>query len=203
MYSIIQRIVICSGVKYFVPDHLQQLINALERHFQGTLWQRSQVHFIRNFISKMGCKESKRYLVLLKDIFSAANKEDSTARKDRLVEELEFSKPAVSRWIDENIESCFSVYYLPFSHRRKMKSTNMLERLNQELKRRSRVIRIFPNVASCLRVLGTLFTEQSEEWETGRRYLKMQEDSDQESEDRWIWSESVNMASARLQPDLI
>ena len=123
---------------------------------------------------------------MLKDIFTASSKEDATARKDRLVEELESSKPMVSRWIGENIESCFSVYYLPFSHRRKMKSTNMLERLNQELKRRSRVIRIFPNEASCMRVLGTICMEQSEEWETGRRYLKMQEDPDQESDDRWI-----------------
>jgi transposase-like protein len=153
----------------------------------------------------MGRKESKRYLPFLKDIFSAASREDATARKERLIEVLEPAKPVVSRWIEENIESSLSVYYLPASHRRKMKSTNMLERMNQELKRRSRVIRIFPNEASCIRVLGTLCMEQSEEWETGRRYLKIQEDSDQDdqdSEDRWIWSEDLNLASAPLQPDL-
>ena len=191
-----------SGVKYVVSDHHQGLVNALQRHFQGALWQRSQVHFIRNFISKMGRKESKKYLTVLKDIFSAVSKEDAMTRKDRLVEELESSKPVVSRWIDENIESCFSVYYLPFFHRRKMKSTNMLERLNQELKRRSRVIRIFPNEASCIRVLGTLCMEQSEDWETGRRYLKMQEDLYQDSDERWICPEELNLASATLQPDL-
>ncbi len=191
-----------SGVKYVVSDHHQGLVNALQRHFQGALWQRSQVHFIRNFISKMGRKESKRYLVLLKDIFSSASIEDATARKDRLVEKLESSKPAVSRWIDENIESCFSVYYLPFSHRRKMKSTNMLERLNQELKRRSRVIRIFPNDVSCIRVLGTLCMEQSEEWETGKRYLIMPNEKNLDDNDRWTWSADLNLASARLQPDL-
>lgn len=191
-----------TGVKYVVSDHHQGLINALERHFQGSLWQRSQVHFIRNFISKMGRKDSKKYLALLKDMFSAANREDAIARKDRFVEVLHSAKPAVSRWIDENIESCISAYNLPASHYRKMKSTNMLERLNQELKRRSRVIRIFPNEASCLRVLGTICMEQSEEWETGRRYLKMHDDPDQDSEDGWVWTDELNLASAKLQPDL-
>jgi transposase-like protein len=191
-----------SGVKYVVSDHHQGLVNALKRHFQGALWQRSQVHFIRNFITKLGRKDSKKYLALLKDIFSAASREDAAARKDRLVEILASTKPAVSGWIDENIESCFSVYSLPVSHRRKMRSTNMLERLNQELKRRSRVIRIFPNEESCIRLLGTLCMEQSEEWQTGRRYLKKQDDPDQDSDERWIWPEELNLASAMLQPDL-
>ena len=190
------------GVKFVVSDQHQGLVNALQRHFQGSLWQRSQVHFIRNFISKMGRKDSRKYLALLKDVFSAAGREDAIVRKERLVEVLESKKPAVSRWIDEQIESCLSAYNLPASHYRKMKSTNMLERLNQELKRRSRVIRIFPNEASCLRVLGTICMEQSEEWETGRRYLKMKEDPDQESDDGWMWSDELNLASAKLQPDL-
>lgn len=191
-----------SGVKYVVSDHHHGLVNALERHFQGTLWQRSQVHFIRNFISKISRKDAKKYLAMLKDIFSAAGREDAIARKDRLVEVLEHARPEVSRWIDEHIESCLSVYNLPVPHWRKMKSTNMLERLNQELKRRSRVIRIFPNEASCIRVLGTICMEQSEEWQTGRRYLKTQEDPDQDIDEGWIWPDELNLASASLQPDL-
>ena len=90
-----------------------------------------------------------------------------------LLDILENEKPEVTRWIDEEIESCFSVYNLPESHHRRMKSTNMIERLNQELKRRSRVIRIFPNEESCIRLLGTLCMEKSEEWQTGRMYLTM------------------------------
>jgi len=190
------------GVKYVVSDHHKGLVNALQRHFQGTVWQRSQVHFIRNFISKVSRKESKRYLPLLKDIFSAADRDDAVERKNRLVEVLETSKPIVSRWIDDNIESCLSVYYLSSSHRRKMKSTNMLERLNQELKRRSRVIRIFPNETSCIRVLGTLCMEQSEEWETGRRYLIMPDEKNSDENERWILADDLNLASAPLQPDL-
>jgi transposase-like protein len=134
-----------SGVRYVVSDDHTGLVKALERHFQNALWQRCQVHFIRNFISKLGGKESKNYLYKLQDIFAAPNLEEAHSRKDRLVEELEENKPQIASWIDEEIESCFSVYHLPEEHRRRMKSTNMLERFNDELKRRSRVIRIFPN----------------------------------------------------------
>jgi putative transposase len=81
-----------------------------------------------------------------------------------------------------------------------MKSTNMLERFNQELKRRSRVIRIFPNEASCLRLLGTLCMEQSEEWETDRVYLTMKKDQKKEINKEWMWPEKLNLASATLQP---
>jgi transposase-like protein len=188
------------GVNYIVSDDHKGLVNAIERYFQGALWQRCQVHFIRNFITKLGRRVAKGYLPLLKDIFSANNKEDAVKRKNHLVDTLEKVKPSIAQWIDEEIESCFSVYNLPLSHRRRMKSTNMIERLNQELKRRSRVIRIFPNEASCLRVLGTLCMEQSEEWETGRIYLNMDNEQNTNINGEWIWREQFNLASATLQP---
>ena len=75
--------------------------------------------------------------------------------------------------MDENIEFCLSVYGLPPGHRRRMKSTNMIERLNKELKRRSRVICIFPDDSACLRVPGSICQETSEEWETGKKYLNL------------------------------
>jgi transposase-like protein len=187
------------GVYYAVSDDHSGLVNALQRHFQGVIWQRCQVHFIRNFVSKISRRDAKIYLPLLKDIFSATCKEDAIRRKKQLVEILEHKKPDISRWIDEEIESCLSVYDLPASHRRKMKSTNMLERFNQELKRRSRVIRIFPNDSSCLRVLGTLSMEQSEEWETGHKYLNMDHDREVVKTDEWIWRDQLNMTSATLQ----
>ena len=122
----------------------------------------------------MSRRKAKLYIPLLKDVFAATTKEDAVIRKNRLIDKLESEKPDMARWIDEEIESCFSVYNLPQSHHRRMRSTNMIERLNQELKRRSRVIRIFPNDASCLRVLGTMCMEQSEGWESERIYLTMQ-----------------------------
>jgi putative transposase len=189
-------------VEYVVSDDHQGLVNALQRHFQGAVWQRCQVHFMRNLISKLGRRDSKQYLPLLKDIFSATGKEEAIRRKENLIEKLSAIKPEVSSWIDEEIESCLSVYYLPAMHRLKMKSTNMIERLNQELKRRSRVIRIFPNESSCMRVLGMLCMEQSEDWETGRIYLNMNVDQKPGvlgDEKGWVWRESINLVSATLQ----
>jgi len=162
-----------SGVKYVVSDDHKGLVKALQRNFQGAMWQRCQVHFIRNFMSKLSRQKVKLYMPLLKDIFAATSKEDAIIRKGKLLDKLEDEKPDVARWIDEEIESCFSVYNLPQPHHKRMRSTNMIERLNQELKRRSCVIRIFPNEASCIRLLGTLCMEQSEVWETGRMYLTM------------------------------
>ena len=161
------------GVQYVVSDDHKGMVKALQRNFQGSVWQRCQVHFIRNFISKLSRRKAKLYLPLLKDVFAATNREDAVIRKNRLIDKLENEKPDIARWIDEEIESCFSVYNIPESHHKRMRSTNMIERLNQELKRRSRVIRIFPNDASCLRLLGTMCMEQSEVWESGRMYLTM------------------------------
>jgi transposase-like protein len=162
-----------NGVQYVVSDDHKGMVKALQRNFQGCMWQRCQVHFMRNFISKLSRRKAKLYIPLLKDIFAATSKEDAIIRKNKLLDKLENEKPEVAGWIDEEIESCFSVYKLPEPHHRRMRSTNMIERFNQELKRRSRVIRIFPNDASCLRVLGTMSMEQSEIWESGKIYLTM------------------------------
>ncbi len=81
----------------------------------------------------------------------------------------------VSGHIEEHIEECLSCLGFPESHRRRIRTTNGLERLNQEIKRRTRVVRIFPNRESCLRLVSALAIEHSEEWITGRRYLDMRE----------------------------
>lgn len=159
------------GVAYAVSDEHRGLVKALNRYFQGAMWQRCQVHFIRNFLSKLNRKDARRFLPLLKDMFSATSYQEAIRRKTALLSELQSKREDVASWLDEQIESCLAVYNLPPSHRRRMKSTNMLERLNQELKRRSHVVRIFPNEASCIRLIGTLCQEASEAWETGKCYL--------------------------------
>lgn len=162
------------NVRYVVSDDHTGLVKALKRQFQGVGWQRCQVHFIRNFMSKLSKRQVKKYISKLKDIFSAPEIELTRERTAILVRELEKEKPEVAEWLESNIEYCFTVYSLPLEHRRRMKSTNMLERYNQELLRRSKVLRIFPNKASCLRLFGCLCMEQSEEWQTGVKYLDME-----------------------------
>lgn len=85
------------------------------------------------------------------------------------------SYPKVADHLEEHVEECLCCLTFPESHRRRIRTTNGLERLNQEIKRRTRVVRIFPNRASCLRLVTALAIEQSEEWITGRRYLDMGE----------------------------
>lgn len=162
-----------TGVRYVVSDDHQGLVNSVKREFQGAGWQRCQVHFTRNFMSKFSRKDIKEYVLKLKDIFTAPDIEQARERKEILVKELEKIKPKVADWLDIDIESCFTVYGLPSEHRKRMRSTNMIERYNQELLRRSRVIRIFPNNESCIRLFGAMCMEQSEQWQTGHKYLNM------------------------------
>ncbi len=162
-----------SGIQFVVSDDHQGLVNSVKQKFQCASWQRCQVHFMRNFMSKFSRKDTKEYVLKLKDIFVAPDIEKARERKERFVKELESTKPKIAEWLDMDIESCFTVYSLPSEHRKRMRSTNMIERFNQELLRRSRVIRIFPNDESCLRLFATMCMEQSEQWQTGRTYLDM------------------------------
>ena len=81
--------------------------------------------------------------------------------------------PKLCDWVEDSIDETLSFYTLPFQHHKHMKSTNMLERLNEEIKRRTRVVRIFPNAASCLRLIRALTTETHENWIEAIRYLNM------------------------------
>jgi len=169
-----------SGVSYLVSDDHKGLVSAVRREFQGIGWQRCQVHFIRNFIRKFKGRSWQEYINLLQDVFNAPAVDQARERKTGLVENLLQSKPEIANWLDEEIEECFTVYTLPAEHRKRMHSTNMLERFNQELKRRSRVVRIFPNRESCLGLFGAMCMDQSEQWQTGPVYLDMTVKSERE-----------------------
>lgn len=159
------------GVIYVVSDDNKGLRRAIAKHFQGAIWQRCQVHFMRNFIGKLSQSERGEGIRLLKDVFAATAKEEANNRLKKVEEFLKKrKKDAVWNWLEENIEEALAVLALPIEHQKKMKSTNMLERLNQELKRRSRVVRIFPNEQSCLRLLTALCQATSESWGE-RKYI--------------------------------
>lgn len=160
------------GVNYVVSDDNKGLRGAIAKHFQGIIWQRCQVHFMRNFIGKLSQAEKGEGIGLLKEVFAASTKEEAKNRLGKVAEFLKRrKKDNVWVWLEESIEETLAVLELPIEHRKKMKSTNMLERFNQELKRRSRVVRIFPNEQSCLRLLTALCQETSESW-GNRNYLK-------------------------------
>lgn len=161
------------GVRYVVSDDDKGLRGALEKNFPGVLWQRCQVHFVRNILGQVRRNDRKRVLALLRGITESPTVELARRNLGEAVEALARDYPEVSEMLEEHGEEVLTVYSLPEPHRKKMRSTNMLERLNEELKRRTRVVRIFPDDGSCLRLVSALAMEVSEEWE-GRKYLDME-----------------------------
>jgi putative transposase len=163
-----------SGVRYVVSDDHKGLVGAIERHFQGVMWQRCQVHFVRNVLGKVKKGDRKRVLELLRGITGAEDLEGAREAVDEAAESLRSEYPQVAELLEEAGEDILAVYQLPEGHRKRMRSTNMVERLNQEFRRRSRVVRIFPDESSCIRLMSALAMEFNEEW-MARRYLDMEE----------------------------
>lgn len=159
------------GVKYVVSDEHSGLVAALDRYFQGAAWQRCQMHYLRNACAKVAGKQRPWLTAQLLDAWASPDKATAQQRLQRLIEHGVC--PELADWLEETVESTLTVFGLPPEHRKRMKSTNGLERFNQELERRTRVVRIFPNRASFLRLASALAMEQSEEWLTGHRYLDM------------------------------
>jgi len=162
------------GVRYIVSDDHKGLRLAIDRYFQGALWQRCQVHFIRNILARVRKGDRARVLELLRGITRACDLETAQDALKRAVEVLRISYPEVAGLLEECGEEILTVYQIPAEHRKKMCSTNMLERVNQEIRRRTRVVRIFPDDASCVRLVSSLAVEINEEW-MGRQYLDMGE----------------------------
>src|SRR5215217_2212894 len=173
-----------SGVGLVVSDDHEGLKSALARHFQGASWQRCQVHYARNLLGMVGYARRKDLAEGLRGVFAARSREVAVQLASELATRWRGSHPKVSEHLEEHIEECLSCLAFPEGHRRRIRTTNGLERLNQEIKRRSRVVRIFPNREACLRLVAALCVEQSEEWVTGRRYLDMRELEERPHEQR-------------------
>jgi putative transposase len=163
------------GVELVVSDDHEGLKAAVKRHFEGASWQRCQVHYARNLLGMVGAKKRKGLAAQLRSIFAATSRAQALQIASEVADRWREGYPRVAEHLEEHIEECLACLSFPESHRRRIRTTNGLERFNQELKRRSRVVRIFPNRHSCLRLVTALALEQSEEWVTGRRYLDMEE----------------------------
>jgi putative transposase len=179
------------GVELVVSDDHEGLKAAIRRHFQGASWQRCQVHYASNLLGMVSFAERKELAEGLRGVFSAASRELALRAAEELADRWRRSHPKVAEHIEEHIEECLSCLVFPEAHRRRIRTTNGLERFNQEIKRRTRVVRIFPNREACLRLVTAIAVEQSEEWVTGRRYLDMEQLKDQRSKERAVKEEVV------------
>ena len=163
------------GVRLVVSDDHQGLRWAIGRYFQGASWQRCQVHFSRNLLDCIPRKDKGKVAKEIASIFESPDHYFASARVDEIITKYQDLYPKFSKKLEEGVEDALACYHFPASHRRRLRTTNMLERLSQEIKRRTRVVRIFPNEEACLRLISALCIEQNEEWLTGKRYLTMEE----------------------------
>ena len=162
------------GVSYIVSDDHAGLGAARVAVFPSVPWQRCQFHLQQNaqsYVPKIDMRPK-----VAEDIRSILNSPDRSAAELRLkaiCSQYTKTAPKLTAWMEENLPQGFSVFALPVTHQRKLRTSNALERVNQELKRRTRVARVFPNEASILRLITALLVEISEQWETGKLYLNM------------------------------
>jgi len=162
------------GVVLAVSDDHPALKRSIAEVLPEAFWQRCYVHFLRNALDYLPRKADDDCLTELRWFYERRNVEE--ARRDLIawLSKWQGKYPKLCEWVEINIEETFTFYRLPKEHHKHLKSTNVLERLNQELKRRTHVIRIFPNPESCLRLIRALAVEMHEDWLETHRYLNME-----------------------------
>ena len=170
--SLIQRGL--RGVKFIASDDHAGLKAARKAMFPAVPWQRCQFHLQHNaqgYVSKI----DQRTVVArqIRCIFSAPDVHEATRLLNIAIEGWATAHPKLASWAQENIPEGFAVFGLPPEHRVRMRTTNGLERINKELKRSARVATLFPNAASCLRLVSAMLAEQDEEWMSAKIYLTM------------------------------
>ena len=163
-----------SGVYFVISDDHCGITKAVDKHFQGATWQRCQVHLMRNLLGHSPTRLRGEVAAAAKRVFQAADMTEARRRLTEFVEQFDKSAPKVVACMEAGFEDAMAIMALPEKYRKRLRTTNMQERLNEEVRRRERVIRIFPNDESALRLIGALLAEQNEVWQE-RKYLDMDE----------------------------
>ena len=162
------------GVEFVVSDAHEGLRKSLMEMLPEAAWQRCYVHFLRNCLDHLPRKASDDCLQELRWLYDRRDVAEAQKDLSAWITRWQKTYPKLCDWVEENIAETLTFYRLPRGHHKHLKSTNMLERLNEEIKRRTRVVRIFPNTESCLRLIRALAVETHEGWLEEHRYLNMQ-----------------------------
>lgn len=152
------------GLRLLTSDAHGGIVAAMRRHFQGVAWQRCRVHFKREMGRKVSHKVVKELLADLVVVFEPEERTECLRRGEEMAARWEGRYPAVAKMLRDGLEDCLSVLDFPEHHRRRLQSTNMLENLMKRLKKRSRVVGVFPSRSSCDRLLGAQLIEVHESW---------------------------------------
>lgn len=165
------------GVELITSDGHEGLAAARRACFNGVPWQRCQFHLQQNamqYVPQIAMRDE--VADSLRAVFNAPDRLEAERQLRLAIEKYQQTAPKLTAWMEESIPRGLAVFDRPAAHRRKLRTTNMLERQNKEIKRRTRVATLFPNEASLLRLVSAILMETSEDWETGKTYLKMKTD---------------------------
>lgn len=162
------------GVELAITDSHEGLKKAIEEVLPEAAWQRCYVHFLRNALDYLPKRGDDDCLTELRWLYSRRSLEEAQVDLSAWLRKWQERYPKLTSWVEENIEETLTYYRWPMQHHKHLRSTNMLERINQEIKRRTFVIRIFPNEESCLRLVRALAVEIHEDWIEQHRYLNME-----------------------------
>ncbi len=162
-----------AGVEFVVSDDHAGLKRAIGEVLMDAAWQRCYVHFLRNALDYLPRKADDDCLQELRWLYDRRDSQEANRDLAAWIAKWAGKYPKLVDWVETNIGETLTFYRLPRQHHKHMKSTNMLERLNEEIKRRTRVVRIFPNAESCLRLVRALCVETHEAWLEDNRYLNM------------------------------
>ena len=161
------------GVDLVVSDHHGGLVNAVRLQFQGATWQRCQMHLSANILDATPKALHDEVHMRLRAIFEAPDEATARLLLARFVADYSQTAPNAVATVERGFDDATAILALPVTYRKRLRTTNGQERLNEEIRRRERVIRIFPNRESAMRLLGALLMEQDEAWSTGKRYFEM------------------------------
>ncbi len=181
------------GVRLFTSDHHPGIRNAIKRHYPGTPWQRCQRHFMVNAMDKVPKRDRDRVHDELVEIWASNTYEQATQRLDSMAADWSDPFEGFGQFLsEEGLETLTVFSTIPKEHHKKLRTSNMIERTNQEFKRRGRVVRIFPNPESCIRLYGAIAKEWDEDWVCGRKYLDM--------DPLWEWEKETASKAAEHAP---
>jgi len=187
------------GVRLVTSDDHPGIHPAVKKHYPGAVWQRCQRHFTVNVMDHAPRSKRDDLYERLKTAWDCKEYEAAKAVLDKIAEDYQEKYPALADFISEHSWETLGVYHAaPVAHHKRLRTTNMIERINQELKRRSKVIRIFPNPTSCRRLFTALLKEWHEDWAYGRIYLKMDLSKEFEAEKRAQQQERASAVESNL-----
>jgi transposase-like protein len=161
-----------SGVRLVISDDHRGLVKAVREQLLGAAWQRCRVHCTRNAQDLVPRHARSMIASAIRSIFEQPDERSAREQSGRVIESIRPRFPAVAELLTDAEPDLLAHFTFPDTHRRQIRSTNPLERLNKEIKRRTAVVGIFPNRASLIRLVGMVLAEQDDEWQDGRRYFR-------------------------------